>query len=187
MNTKYVIEHLDDKLYDWSILEYQHASKMVGKKNILFTNIKKSDIKKLKIYGEVTTKSVLELNLKNACLLDPKAKRILSPKDKFDYYIFGGILGNHPMDGRTDKELGQIKVQKRNLGQEQMSTNTAVIVTKRIIDGRKFSDLKFKDTLEIDLGDNFSNILPYRYLVENKKVVLPPKFKSFLKKQEDNM
>ena len=36
----YIIEHLEPKLWEWCILEYEHISQTVGKDNLWFTNIR---------------------------------------------------------------------------------------------------------------------------------------------------
>jgi len=36
---KYAIEHFG-KLFKWYYIEYAHISKIVGKKNLIFTNVK---------------------------------------------------------------------------------------------------------------------------------------------------
>src|SRR3989344_4588506 len=43
----YIIEHLEQKLWPWCVIEYKHISKIAGKNNLWFTNIKKRDIKRL--------------------------------------------------------------------------------------------------------------------------------------------
>ena len=48
---KFVIEHLESELYEWCLIEYEHISKIVGKDNLTFTNIKSEDKKKLRDYG----------------------------------------------------------------------------------------------------------------------------------------
>ena len=130
-------------------------SKIVGKDNLIITNVKEKDIKKLKNICQTETKSVLSLNLKNACLLDTKSKKELTPKDSktFNYFIFGGILGDFPEQGRTEKYLtSKLKnVEVRNLLDKQMPTDTAVLVTKLVTDGHKLQDLKFKDILTIEI------------------------------------
>src|SRR3989344_7680674 len=185
---KYIIEHLEAELYPWCLIEYEQMSKYAGKKNLLFTKVPKKDHTKLKKYGEVLEKSVLELNLPKACLLDPKAKKILTPSDakKFDYCIFGGILGDHPEQGRTEKYLtsklknGEI----RNLEKKQMSTDTAVIVTDLIIKGTPYEKLTFKDEPEVILNKGVideSVVLPYRYLIKDGKLVISKKLLAYLK------
>ena len=67
---KFVVEHLETELHDWCLIEYEHISEIVGKDNLIFTNIKKQkDVKKLQKYGAVYEKSVSELNTKNICVL----------------------------------------------------------------------------------------------------------------------
>jgi ribosome biogenesis SPOUT family RNA methylase Rps3 len=64
----YIIGHLEEKLYRWCFLEYQQISKLVGKENLLFTNIKSAvQGKKLHSFGRVESKSVRQLaSLKNS-------------------------------------------------------------------------------------------------------------------------
>jgi len=152
---------------------------MVGKKNLIFTNVN-SD--KLNNMGEVHKGSVKKMKLKNACILDPFAQKCLSSKDKFDYLILGGILGDEPMQRRTEKEL-DIPGERRNLGQEQMSTDTAVYVAKHIVQGGSMSDLKFQDEIEIDIQEGESFILPFRYVLIDGKPLLPEGMIEFLKKK----
>ena len=189
--TKIIIEHLDPEVFKWCFLEYRHISKVIGKENVLFTNVKK-DAEKLDSLGSVKDKSIKEIykedKFSKMCILDPKAEKMLSPDDEFDSFLFGGVLGNHPMDGRTEKELSSHfpDCEKRNLGSEQMSTDTAVLVTKKIvIDKIPFNKLEFQDEIEIELDDGFSNILPFRYLVENGKPVLPEGLIDYLKNEDE--
>ncbi len=79
---KAIIEHLEGKLSKWVLLEYEHSSSIVGRGNLTFTNVKgKADRKTLEKFGSVTEKSVSELELKNLIVLDPSAKKPLSPSD----------------------------------------------------------------------------------------------------------
>tara|TARA_Y100000310_G_C20703481_1_gene832295 strand:- start:6118 stop:6648 length:531 start_codon:yes stop_codon:yes gene_type:complete len=173
---QYIIENLEPKLSKWCILEYSHIIKIV--KNPLFTNIKPTN----KLKAEQKSTPVKKLNLKNACILDPNAKKTLTPSDKFDYLIFGGILGDDPPQKRTN--LINMKAEKRNLGKEQMSTDTAVLVAKLITEGTPLENLKFKDEIEIPMQDNESVILPFRYLIENNKPVLAEGLIEYLKKKQ---
>ncbi len=180
---KYIVEHLDPELYEWCLLEYTHISEIVGKENLLFTNIKK-DRKKLEMLGRVEEKSVKELSLKRVCILDPAASKTLEPKDAFDYLLFGGILGDWPPQQRTKKEFREIDAERRNLGKEQMSTDTAVYVAKKIIEGKKFSEFAFVDELVIPVEDGEEIILPFRFVVEHGKPVLAKGYVEFVKKQD---
>lgn len=192
---KYIIEHLDPELFDWSLLEYQHISEIVGKEHLIFTNIKNSqnssERKKLQMLGTVEEKSVKELVQKFAqnkiCILDPNAEKTLTTADckHFAYLVFGGILGDWPPQKRTQKTLSEpLHCETRNLGKEQMSTDTAVYVAKHIASGKNFSDLEFIDELVIPVEEGEEIILPFRFVVENGKPVLAKGYVEFVKKQE---
>ena len=180
----FVIEHLEEKLYPWCLLEYKHISQIVGRKNLIFTCIKSAHKVKLKSFGRVECRSVLDLNLKPVCFLDPSSKKELSPEDKnkFDYLVFGGILGDYPPRQRTAEWLTGQKVETRNLGTKQMATDAAVYVAKRIIEGKRLNELKFLDTLHLATGKGEEVILPYRYVLEKGKPVLAKGFLQFVKK-----
>ncbi|MEK6882993.1 MAG: RNA methyltransferase, partial [Nanoarchaeota archaeon] len=156
MKQIFIIEHLEPKLWEWCIIEYKNISRIIGKRNLWFTNIKEKR-KVLEKYGNVIEKSVKDLNLKNACLLDPRAKEQLNFKEakKFDYFIFGGILGNNPPEKRTSKELSNYInwAKKRNLGKAQLSTDSAVFVVKQILEGKKLIEVKFQDSAEIKINE----------------------------------
>ncbi|MBI2565136.1 hypothetical protein HYV79_04075 [Candidatus Woesearchaeota archaeon] len=182
----FIIEHLEPKLWAWCLAEYEHTSKIVGKKNVWFTNLNSpqncSD--KIKNLGITKNKSVIQLNLKNSCLLDPKAKKELTPNEakNFNYFIFGGILGNAPAEGRTRILSENLNCEKRKLGPKQMSTDTAVLVTKMIVDGKRLQEINFIDEPEIQTDKNESVILPYRYVAKNKKPVICKKIQLLLRK-----
>src|SRR3989344_13751 len=121
----FIIEHLEPKLWRWCIIEYIHISKIIGKKYVWFTNIKRGS-KILEEYGNVIKESVKNLKIKNACILDPEASNLLIPKEakKFQYYIFGGILGDYPPKKRTKRELTPfLNAEARNIGRNQLSTD----------------------------------------------------------------
>ncbi len=179
----YIIEHLEGKLWEWCLIEYKHIATIVS--NLWFTNIKSNRLKK---YGKVITKSVTQLSLKNACVLDPAAKKTLTPEEAktFDFFIFGGILGDDPPQKRTFPELtsGLRNAEARNIGKKQMSTDTAVYVVKQIVEGKKLSDITFKDTIEIPLGKHESTTLPYRYILINNKPMVSKELILYLKKRK---
>ncbi|HLF54342.1 MAG TPA: SAM-dependent methyltransferase [Candidatus Nanoarchaeia archaeon] len=179
----FVIEHLEPEVYEWCKLEYAHISTFVGKENLLFTNTKSSELKNL---GKIEPKSIKELKLAKACILDPEAKETLTPElaKKYEYFIFGGILGDEPPKARTKQELTKhMPYPAYNLGKDQMSTDTAVIVTKMIIDGKKLSELEFAQGIEVEINENESVYLPYKYLIVDDKVLLAPGLINMLKKQ----
>lgn len=53
--------------------------------------------------------------------------------DKFDVFLYGGILGDDPPRDRTG-ELRKLGFEGRHLGEKQMTTDTAVGVTKKVIE-----------------------------------------------------
>jgi ribosome biogenesis SPOUT family RNA methylase Rps3 len=191
--TIYIIEHLEPEVFPWCLIEYENISKIVGKENLWFTNIKdkKKELEKL---GRVFSDSIKDLkekefDLKKACVLDPEAKETLNSKDKeiFEYFIFGGILGDYPPKKRTKKELTKFlpKVKTRNIGKEQLATDNAIYVSKEILDGKKLNEIPFKDEIEIEINNIESVILPYRYVLLNGKPLVSEKLVEYLKNKEN--
>ncbi len=190
---KFVIEHLEPELYEWCLIEYEHISKIVGRNNLIFTNIKnQKEQNKLKNLGKVYDKKISELNFKNICVLSQYSKKQLTMNDKyeFQYFVFGGILGDSPANKRTNAIIKNLKNKKmkfeeRNLGKKQMPTDNAVYAAKKILEGRKLNDLKFADEAEIQINKNESVILPFRYIVDNNKVVISGKLVEHLRKRKE--
>ncbi len=184
---KLILEHIDPEFYEWSLAEYENIVKIIGKENILFTNI--SDFNKLN-FAECEKKFVKEIQAENPslrfCVLDPESDKelISSDKEKFDYFVIGGILGNNPPDKKTEKLLSsQINCETRNLGKKQMSTDTASIVVWKILNGMNISDIKFVDDPEIEIEDNLTTIMPYRYLDDGTgKPIISQKVMELIKK-----
>ena len=189
---KFIIEHLEPELYEWCLIEYRHISEIVDKDGAIFTSINKKDANKLKKYGTVYEKSISELGFERICILSQYAGKALTAKDqsKFKYFVFGGILGDSPAKNRTNiliKNLKKhkIKFESRNLGRKQMPTDTAVYVAKRILGGKKLSDFKFVDELKIEVNDNESVTLPFRYVVDGKKLIINEKLVEYLRKRKE--
>ncbi len=181
----YVIEHLEPELFEWCLIEYEHISETVGASNLWFTNIKNDkDRKKLEKFGKVFNESVRDIKLVNACVLDPESTQLLEPSDNFEYYLFGGILGDNPPRKRTGPELTQFMkgIQTRNIGTEQMSTDNAVFTVKQISDGKKFQELEFEDNVSIELDEFEFLDLPYRYNLVDGKPFMSEKIVPYLKK-----
>jgi len=181
----YIIEHLEPKLWEWCLIEYEHISEIAGKDNLWFTNIKEKDRKKLEKFGKVFSESIKQMRLKNACVLDPEAEKTLSSEDRFRYYIFGGILGDFPPKKRTREELTRfLESETRNIGKEQMSTDNAVYTVREIVNGKNFEDLKFTDNASIEINEFESVDLPYRYNDVKGKPLMSEKIKEYLRKKE---
>lgn len=188
---KFVIEHLEPKLHGWCLIEYEHISEIVGKDNLIFTNVNKKDKNKLKKYGAVYDKGISGLSFNKLCVLSQYSKKTLTTddKNKFQYFVFGGILGDSPSKKRTNIFIDNLKKHKikfstRNLGKKQMPTDVAVYVAKKILDGKRLNNLKFVDELEIEINENESVTLPFRYVVDNNKLVIDEKLVEHLRKKK---
>lgn len=186
----YIIEHLEPELGKWCLIEYAHISKIVGKNNLYFTNITNNkDARKLSKLGKVFKESVSKLNLANSCVLDPEAEKTLEPREakKFQFFIFGGILGDFPPRKRTEIELTEkikFKAEKRNIGKPQMSTDNAIYTVGQITKGKKLQDLKFQDTVSIKINKILTIELPYRYNLVNEKPLISKKLINHIKRTE---
>jgi ribosome biogenesis SPOUT family RNA methylase Rps3 len=184
-NKIFIIEHLEPKLWPWCIIEYKHISRTVSKKNVWFTNIKKSDIRKLSSYGKVFSQSIKEMKLDYVCVLDPESNITLDPKNSsgFQYFIFGGILGDNPPRKRTTPELTQFLPNAKvfNIGKAQMSTDNAVYVVKKIISGTNLKKIPFQEEIEIKINKIESTILPYRYALVKGKPFYSKELLKYLK------
>ncbi len=181
----YVIEHLEPMLSKWVFLEYKHISEIVGKASLMFTNITRTnDVLRLNRLGRVEEKSVKELNLPDACILDPSARVTLSPDDAkhFKYLVFGGILGDAPMQGRTRKEItSKVNLPDRNLGKKQMSTDTAVYVARAVVSGTLLTGIRFRDNIELHLQEGLSVKLPFSYVLLGRKPMITPGLEDYLR------
>lgn len=190
---KFIIEHLEPELFKWCLIEYEHISKIIGKSNLIFANIKNNNnIKNLNKYGAVFKENIAELNLKNICVLSQYSKKTLTTNDKnkFQYFVFGGVLGDTPSQKRTNIIINKLKKHKikfetRNLGNKQMPTDVAVYIAKNILDGKKLNNFKFVDELEIELNENESITLPFRYVVDNNKLVINEKLVEYLRRRKE--
>ncbi len=189
---KFVIEHLEPELFEWCRIEYKHISEIVGKENLIFTNIAKKDSSKLKGFGQVTKEKVSESNFKNICVLDQYSDAELKTKDNnnFDYFVFGGILGDNPARKRThlitdELKKSKIRFETRNLGNKQMPTDVAVYAAKKILEGKALKDFRFIDEVEIEINENESVGLPFRYIIENNNLVISEKLVEYLRKRKE--
>jgi ribosome biogenesis SPOUT family RNA methylase Rps3 len=186
----YIIEHLEPELWEWCLIEYESISKIVGKERLWFTNIKNAkDAKRLERFGKVFKESVKEMKLDNACVLDPEVPKTLNPREakSFSYFIFGGILGDYPPRKRTKEELTKYlgKIDKRNIGKKQFSTDNAVKVVSLIESGKKFEDIETIDNAEIKINKIESIELPFTYVYENGKPFMSDKIIAYLKKKKE--
>ncbi|HIH37692.1 hypothetical protein J4460_02920 [Candidatus Woesearchaeota archaeon] len=181
---KYIIEHLEPELYEWCVIEYKHIAEIIGKDNLIITNLPASLHQNVSEFATPHKESVCALQLGNLCLLELDAAQELSSDDQFDGIILGGILGDDPPTGRT-KVLKKLGVPERNLGPRQMSTDNAVFVAKQIIEGKKLSDITFQDGVELELEDGESVKFPFRYVLVYGKPFVSDALIEHLKHRED--
>jgi len=187
----YIIEHLEPELYEWCLIEYENISKIVGKKRLWFTSVKHTkDRRALSKFGKAFSESIRDMKLDNdkVCVLDPEVDETLTPFDakKFDFFVFGGILGDYPPRKRTKDELTKFlpECQKRNIGKEQFSTDNAVKVVSLIEKGKRFEDLEFQNGATIKINKIESVDLPFFYYVDKGKPFISGKIVSYLKRKK---
>ncbi|RUP47454.1 COG4 transport protein-domain-containing protein [Jimgerdemannia flammicorona] len=139
----YIIEHMEDALHEWCLLEYKHMLLTVGGANLHFTSLTPAALAALPpdlLGAHYHASDVLGMpgvEAADVCLLDPAATEELKPEDgdAFGWFLFGGILGDDPPRDRTG-ELRRLGFATRHLGPVQMTTDTAVTVTKRVVEDK---------------------------------------------------
>lgn len=193
----YVVEHLDPELGPWSALEYAciaRESRAAGAR-FLLTSVPASlqapeDLAKTEAL-EVERRSVEEIfadRKSKVCLLDPAAKTDLSPADgdQFEVFLFGGILGDDPPRDRTS-ELRKKGYVGRRLGPKQMSTDTAVRVTRMVVQEKVPLDkIPYIDNPELRFNKHESTELPYRYVKDsNGRAIMPEGMVDLIAKDAD--
>lgn len=199
---KYVIEHMEQGFTEWVILEYSTIIKEVGKENLLLTSLPQgttdSDIPKelLALGLQWTSDDVsqagteaLPIVKERVCLLDPSAEKDLVPgeAEAFDYFVFGGILGDHPPRDRTGELRRKYGFEGRRLGSKQMTTDTAVRVTQLIVKDKKpFEDIDFIDYPEFRFNKNEATEMPFRYVLDsNGRPILPEGMLDLIKRDSE--
>lgn len=145
----------------WALLEYRQMLLLVGPgSTVHFTGLKPNSAASLRTAlasssssstkpsaeAQIHTEGILDFAAKAhipisaICLLDPKAPQPISvrdaaspPPDGFSHFLFGGILGDDPPRDRTSA-LRAHGFPGRHLGTMQMTTDTALGVTKRVVE-----------------------------------------------------
>src|SRR5687767_6459723 len=101
---------MEDNLHEWCLLEYCHMTTFIHPRNLYFTNLSKTaeiSFKNSEILKETNflTDNIINMNISmdKICLLDPASKQVLEPMDgdAFEYFLFGGILGDDPPRGNA--------------------------------------------------------------------------------------
>jgi len=187
----FVVEHLDAELEAWSTLEYSTIAQECNASNCAF--VLSSVPQALQLPPELRSLIGSALTLEHrsietlcaeahdpfrkeaVCLLDPKAAQELSPSDaqQFSAFLFGGILGDDPPRDRTG-ELRAKGFPVRRLGPVQMTTDTAVRVTRTVIlDQLPLDKIPFVDYPEIKVNKHESVRMPFRYVKNAEGPVMP--------------
>lgn len=192
-SVNFVIEHLDDELFPWSKIEYQHMIEAIGASaapgvELHFNRLPAYWDGEAPTYVKFHEESFLATNpdVSGVCVLDPLADEELSPSDvtSIRHFVFGGVLGNHPPDGRTKRELSDPLTGciRRHLGPRQMTTDAALVTCMAVLFGfregplsappRALSALSFIDDATFLIGDPSSGKvsdesveMPFRYPV----------------------
>ncbi|KAI1179240.1 DUF431-domain-containing protein [Nemania sp. FL0916] len=125
---------------------------------------------------------------KRVCLLDPRAAKDISPDDRdvFDVFLFGGILGDDPPRDRT-AELRAKGFEGRRLGPVQMTTDTAVRVTRMVVEEQyTLNMVPYLDHPELKINEHESTEMPFRYVKgHDGKPVMPEGMLDLIKKDAD--
>ncbi|KII91571.1 hypothetical protein PLICRDRAFT_173401 [Plicaturopsis crispa FD-325 SS-3] len=206
----YAIEHMEDDeetskaIPPWVELEYAHMRVLAGPNaTVHFTHLSGPSSRSLSQVSRSTASEntsladaqfheagVLDLMktasvpLHKVCLLDPKATEALSPEDgdgRFEWFLFGGILGDDPPRDRT-AELRVLGFPTRHLGSVQMTTDTALGVTKKVVDDKvPLTQIPYIDYPTITFNPKESVEMPFRYIADsNNDPILPPGMRELL-------
>jgi len=193
----FIVEHLDPELEQWSALEYRciaEESEASGS-SFYLTSVPKELVLPA-LLRETTSlhvehRSVEEIyaaSKDRVCLLDPAAKQELSPEDgsTFDVFLFGGILGDDPPRDRTS-ELRKKGYNGRRLGPVQMTTDTAVRVTRMVVQDRvPLEQISYVDHPEIKVDEHESTEMPFRYVKDKEgQPILPKGMLEVIKKDSE--
>ncbi|KAJ7734778.1 SAM-dependent RNA methyltransferase [Mycena maculata] len=209
MGFVYVIEHMEDDdetakaIPPWVELEYAHMRTLAGPgAQVHFTHLSKASSASLSSVftpqaplaeARCHQAGVLQLileqlgadgtALERVCLLDPKAELPLAPEDgdgRFAWFLFGGILGDDPPRDRTS-ELRVMGFPTRHLGPVQMTTDTALGVTKLVVDDKiPLDEIPYVNFPTIVFNPKESVEMPFRYIADKGEPKLPPGMRELL-------
>ena len=187
--SRIIIEHLEKVVGRWIWLEYRHVSRMVGRKNLLITNVRKRrDATKLAEIASIANLSITKLPFDRSKLiiLDPRAEIDLNRQDlKGDKWIvLGGILGDCPPIGRTELLLSKRMkdIPHRSIGKHQFSIDGAVFIVLQIAKGKTVKDIPITLNPEIIMTNSYSVTLPFAFPQVDGKPLFAPGLVGYLKK-----
>ncbi|KAJ5369619.1 SAM-dependent RNA methyltransferase predicted [Penicillium cosmopolitanum] len=176
----FVVEHLDPELGPWSALEYGCIARESHERGARF--LLSSVPAELQMPADLAATKGLEVEQRSVedifadkkervCLLDPAAQVELSPEDgdNFDVFLFGGILD------RTS-ELRKKGYVGRRLGPKQMTTDTAVRVTRLVVHEKvPLEQISYVDYPEILINEHERTEMPFRYVKDAAgQPIMPP-------------
>ncbi|KAI9801373.1 MAG: hypothetical protein M1825_003352 [Sarcosagium campestre] len=171
----FIVEHLDPELGPWSTLEYLAIARESHDAGVRFclSSLPESlqvttELQNLPDFAveRRSVETIYSEDKSRVCLLDPGATVELSVEDgdTFDVFLFGGILGDDPPRDRTS-ELRKLGFEGRRLGPKQMTTDTAVRVTRTVVQGKvPLDEIDFVDDPEIKIDEHESSEMPFRYI-----------------------
>ncbi|CAI7642975.1 unnamed protein product [Penicillium manginii] len=193
----FVVEHLDPELGPWSALEYGCIARESHDRGARF--LLSSVPAELQMPADLAATPGLEVEQRSVedifadkkervCLLDPAAQVELSPEDgdNFDVFLFGGILGDDPPRDRTS-ELRKKGYVGRRLGPKQMTTDTAVRVTRLVVHEKvPLEQISYVDYPEILINEHERTEMPFRYVKDAAgQPIMPPGMVDLIKKDAD--
>ena len=191
------IEHLEDELGKWILLEYKHALEITSGR-LAITNAGTSCNTIVQVLGRVEcySESILKLrgvlynDPRKVIILDPQAEKTLEPSEarEAEAIVVGGILGDHPPRGRTWKLLTRYAVQAgmkpRNIGSKQFSIDGAVYVALQITRGKRLEDIDVIESprIEVEREDGVIHeiVLPFAYPKVDSRPLLAPGLRDLL-------
>ncbi|KAI9887608.1 MAG: hypothetical protein M1823_000592 [Watsoniomyces obsoletus] len=187
----YVVEHLDPEIGPWSTLEYVCIAdelQRAGARCLLSSFVHKLEApEELKqapnlVIATLSAETMWMDQKDRVCLLDPAAAEELSPADgdKFDVFLFGGILD------RT-AQLRNRGFVGRRLGPKQMTTDTAVRVTRMVVQDKiPLDQIPYVDNPELRLDEHETTEMPFRYVLgPDQQPVMPKGMIDLIKKDAD--
>ncbi|KAJ5086366.1 hypothetical protein NUU61_007673 [Penicillium alfredii] len=195
--TAFVVEHLDPELGPWSALEYACISRESHARGVRF--LLSSVPASLQMPADLAATQGLEVEQRSVeeifadrkdkvCLLDPAAEVELSPADgdHFEVFLFGGILGDDPPRDRTS-ELRKKGYTGRRLGPKQMTTDTAVRVTRMVVQEKvPLEQIPYVDYPELLINEHERTEMPFRYVTDSTgKPIMPDGMADLIKQDAD--
>lgn len=178
----FIVEHMDPELESWQVLEYSTIAKecVESKSQFILSGLPKAvpELAQVEQSPQSVDDLVASANIpkERVCLLDPRGESDLAPEDgdKFDVFVFGGILGDDPPRDRT-AELRVKGFGGRRLGKEQLTTDTAARVTRIVVQEKiPLAEVPYVDRPSIQVSAAESVEMPFKYVKgKDGKAIMP--------------